>query len=731
MRRRLRCRLTTGQCAFLYSDNSNYFANISGGALGSVTSITATSPLTGGTITTTGSIGLGTVPRSLGGLNSTSAGTGILRDGTTPAATELSGDCATSGSNAVICTKTNSVAFGTFATVQPGAVNPQTATYQVLAADFTNSKNIIVASGTFNVTLVASGSQPANGQNINVINYGSGTVTIVRSGQNLNGGTTSISIAGGTQQAPNGAYIVSNGTDYFVQPWIGSSSGGGGGVTSVATGTGLTGGPITTTGTISIPSAGVTNALLANPSLTANGATCTLGSTCQIQGAVNAEIATYQILAADFTACKTIPVASGTFTATLVASGSQPASGQCVDIVNYGSGVVTVATSGQNINGASASLTIPPGGQANPNGMHVVSDGTNYVGQPWNTPGTPTTSALLKYDSNGRPVAGEILDNGSATLSANAAATTVSLTGGTNGASSGAVGGLTLKGGNQTGAGGSGSQGGSVGIIGGSNAATNASSQAGGIEIMSERISTERHQPGKQGLGIIGSAYVKGATVTAFNLECESAAMTITDCGALPTNWIGIAEVVNSNTAQVMTLSQEFVNASAAVTLGHTVCAGSTAGQVTDSGGTGTCAYSQGHQVGVVMAVAGTWTLYDGTTATASTTLPLIEYAPDRQAPPLTVGTPSFSVGTGVTSVVCASGYLCNNARGTLTIVGGTATTGTIANSVTFWLRLRFSGRSKQHVTCNTTEWRRNVLPRGFRLERQPRLPRPLTSQRQ
>jgi hypothetical protein len=43
------------------------------------------------------------------------------------------------------------------------------------------------------------------------------------------------------------------------------------------------------------------------------------------------------------------------------------------------------------------------------------------------------------------------------------------------------------------------------------------------------------------------------------------------------------------------------------------------------------------------------------------------------------VGTATFAVGTNVTSVVCASGYTCNNTRGTLTIVGGTATTGTIA----------------------------------------------------
>jgi hypothetical protein len=45
----------------------------------------------------------------------------------------------------------------------------------------------------------------------------------------------------------------------------------------------------------------------------------------------------------------------------------------------------------------------------------------------------------------------------------------------------------------------------------------------------------------------------------------------------------------------------------------------------------------------------------------------------------LATGTPTYTAGTNVTSVVCASGYTCTNERGELTIVGGTATTGTIA----------------------------------------------------
>lgn len=122
-----------------------------------------------------------------------------------------------------------------------------------------------------------------------------------------------------------------------------------GSVTSIATGNCLTGGPVTTSGTIS------------------------LGTT------INPQTSTYQVLAADFSLCKTITVASGTFTITLVATGTQPANGTYINIVNYGSGVVTVARSGQNINGGTASLTLNAASATAPTGATVWSDGTNYL----------------------------------------------------------------------------------------------------------------------------------------------------------------------------------------------------------------------------------------------------------------------------------------------------------------------------------------------------------------
>lgn len=109
---------------------------------------------------------------------------------------------------------------------------------------------------------------------------------------------------------------------------------------------------------------------------------------------------TYPVTVADFKACALIPVASGTFTITLVASGSQPPNGQCIDILNYGSGVVTVARSGQLINGAAANLTIAAGSSSAPNGLHIWSNGTNYFAEPNGGSGGGGVNAVLNNQSN-------------------------------------------------------------------------------------------------------------------------------------------------------------------------------------------------------------------------------------------------------------------------------------------------------------------------------------------
>jgi hypothetical protein len=168
--------------------------------------------------------------------------------------------------------------------------------------------------------------------------------------------------------------------------------------------------------------------------------------------------------------------------------------------------------------------------------------------------------------------------------------------------------------------------GGHVLIRGANNASTGTSPAAGGVEIGPGQDSGAASEP-LQGLYAQYFSYVKGSTVTQWNVECFSAAMTTADCGASPGNWIGVAEVVGTNTVQVVASGQAPFNSSNSATVGDTFCAGSTAGKGTDSGGTAACAV--GTQIGIVAAVSGTYKLPDGTGFTASTSLPLIQIARD------------------------------------------------------------------------------------------------------
>jgi fibronectin-binding autotransporter adhesin len=131
---------------------------------------------------------------------------------------------------------------------------------------------------------------------------------------------------GGTP-TETGLSIASNGLITFApgQAFGGGSGGGSGTVTSVATGAGLTGGPITGSGTISIPSAGVTNSMLANNSITVTaGSGLSGGGTVALGGTV--------------TLTNTSPSSGGTVTS--VASGTGLSGGPIT-----GSGTLSLNTS--------------------------------------------------------------------------------------------------------------------------------------------------------------------------------------------------------------------------------------------------------------------------------------------------------------------------------------------------------------------------------------------------
>ena len=114
-----------------------------------------------------------------------------------------------------------------------GTANPftpvsKTAAYQMLASDFAAFTTFHVPNGSFTMTLVPNTAQPPPGQFVQVVNYGSGVVTIARSGQNLNGGTGNLTLGAGSATAPTAAWMVSDGSHHVA--WLtgvgGAASGG-------------------------------------------------------------------------------------------------------------------------------------------------------------------------------------------------------------------------------------------------------------------------------------------------------------------------------------------------------------------------------------------------------------------------------------------------------------------------------------------------------------------------
>jgi hypothetical protein len=144
--------------------------------------------------------------------------------GSTGAASSVAGPTGAVGATGASVTGSTGAQGNTGVTGSTGGnlstILSKSATYQVLTADFSSYTTIVVPSGTFTITLVASGSQPTAGQFINIVNYGTGNLTIARSGQNLNGGTSSILLVAALTSpgvSPTSAMIWSDGTDYFAK----------------------------------------------------------------------------------------------------------------------------------------------------------------------------------------------------------------------------------------------------------------------------------------------------------------------------------------------------------------------------------------------------------------------------------------------------------------------------------------------------------------------------------
>ena len=139
---------------------------------------------------------------------------------------------------------------------------------------------------------------------------------------------------GATKPSETGLHIASNGQITFAagQTFPGTGTGDGT-VTSVSTGAGLTGGPITGTGTLSIPSLGVTNAMLANSSLTvapgaglSGGGTVALGGTTTLNLAANTCTPGSALSALPFTCSPFATLGTNTFTGNETVNGNLSAS---------------------------------------------------------------------------------------------------------------------------------------------------------------------------------------------------------------------------------------------------------------------------------------------------------------------------------------------------------------------------------------------------------------------
>ncbi|MFZ0284743.1 MAG: hypothetical protein WAL32_05890, partial [Terriglobales bacterium] len=164
-------------------------------------------------------------------------------------------------------------------------------------------KGTVTIQGVFALpaTGVATAAAGANSQpeNLTASVFNSGTGTAVNQnfswqaeakGNNTSTASATLNLlyaSGNNTAAETGLNIASNGQITFAkgQAFPGAGSGT---VTSVGSGSGLTGGPITSTGTLSIASAGVTNAMLQNPSLTVTANTpLTGGGPVSLGGTTN------------------------------------------------------------------------------------------------------------------------------------------------------------------------------------------------------------------------------------------------------------------------------------------------------------------------------------------------------------------------------------------------------------------------------------------------------------
>jgi hypothetical protein len=165
--------------------------------------------------------------------------------------------------------------------------------------------------------------------------------------------------------------------------WVCASPTGSGTVTSVASGAGLTGGPVTGSGTLSIATAGVSNAMLANPSLTISpGTALTGGGSVALGGSTTLSLDTTKV---------PLLTAANTFSNNQTLNGALTASSASLTIYATSTSTSAAAVFGSEL--ASTGFTYGVIGES------ASSDGYGVLGTSSATSGT-TYGVYGQNDSN-------------------------------------------------------------------------------------------------------------------------------------------------------------------------------------------------------------------------------------------------------------------------------------------------------------------------------------------
>jgi hypothetical protein len=270
------------------------------------------------------------------------------------------------------------------------------------------------------------------------------------------------------------------------------------------------------------------------------------------------------------------------------------------------------ATHMQSTPALAASTFLMGGGAGNP---PVATPAVPAGGIPCNTSTGPAASAILQ--------AGMIITGGGNTQCPQSTTMTIStyhliinnfnsqfgssIRGQADSTANAPIGSFFIRPGDQTGNTSTASQNGAFVIRGSNNAASGGAlgTQAGSLGLFGGAATGG----GQNGFIQIGENFIAGATApTVFNLQClTTVSQTVQDCGATPVYIIGVAQEVTPNVVTVILEGEVPINCPGNCTVGHTVCAGATAGAVTDSGGTGGC--TTGFLVGVVNRTTGAYQL--------------------------------------------------------------------------------------------------------------------------